>query len=222
MKICVFGGTGVIGSSVISVARAKGYDIVAVARRPDVLRSQYPDIQVVQGDVFKPETIGAAIADSDAVISTLGPPLRTLRSHLVPARRKTTIYSEGVINIAKAMEERGKRRLIVAASLIGIDPKPDGSWPAVIIVKLVLMPMLGYQYRDTAKMKEKFVEFHDLDWTLVGLSRLKGGEAKGRYRTSIGTPLHHPSNISRSDLADYLVSIINDSATYRQWTEISW
>jgi len=222
MKLCVFGGTGVIGSNVISVARAKGYEVVALARRPEILRDQFPGIQAAQGDVFKPETIRAAIADSDAVISTLGPPLRTLRSHLIPAKRKTTIYSEGVINIAKAMEESGKRRLIVAASLIGIDPKPDGSWPALIVVKLVLMPMLGYQYRDTAKMKEKLVEFHDLDWTLVGLSRLKGGEAKGRYRTSIGTPLHHPSNISRSDLADYLVSIVSDAATFRQWTEISW
>lgn len=222
MKLCIFGGTGVIGSNVIRVARAKGYDIVALARRPEVLRSQFSDIEAVQGDVFKPETIKAAIADSDAVISTLGPHLRTLRSHLIPARRKTTIYSEGVINIAKAMEETGKRRLIVAASLIGIDPKPDGSWPALIVVKLILMPMLGYQYRDTARMKEKLVEFQDLDWTLVGLSRLKGDETKGRYRTSIGTPLHHPSNISRTDLADYLVSVVSDAATYRQWTEISW
>lgn len=210
------------GLNVIRVARTKGYDIVALARRPDVLRNQFPDIQIVQGDVFKQETIKAAIADSDAVISTLGPPVRTLRSHLIPARRKTTIYSEGVINIAKAMRESGKRRLIVAASLIGIDPKPDGSWPALVIVKLILMPMLGYQYRDTAKMKERIVGFQDLDWTLVGLSRLKGNEAKGRYRTSIGTPLHHPSNISHSDLADYLVSIVDQPATYKQWTEVSW
>ena len=37
MKLCVFGGTGVIGSNVISVARAKGYDVVAIARRPEIL-----------------------------------------------------------------------------------------------------------------------------------------------------------------------------------------
>lgn len=194
---------------------------MALARRPESLRNRFPDIQIVQGDVFKPETIKPAIADSDAVISTLGPPLRTLRSHLIPARRKTTIYSEGVIYIAKAMRESGKRRLIVAASLIGIDPKPDCSWPALIVVKLILMPMLGYQYRDTAKMKEKLVEFQDFDWTLVGLSRLKGGKAKGCCRTSIGTSLHHPSNISHADLADYLVSIVDQPTTYKQWTEIS-
>jgi len=213
MKLCVFGGTGATGLNVIRVAKTKGYDVVALARRPEVLRAQFSDIQVVPGDVFKPETVKAAIMDNDAVISTLGP---------VGRGRETTIYSEGVINIAKAMEEIGKRRLIVAASLIGIDPKPDVSWYTLVFGKLILIPILGYQYRDTTKMKEKLGRFDNLDWTLVGLPRLTNGAAKGRYRTSIATPLHHPSKISRADLADYLVSIISQTATYRQWTEVAW
>jgi putative NADH-flavin reductase len=222
MKVCIFGGTGATGSKVIEAAMGKGYDVVALARRPEVLASRFPDIRVVPGDVFKLETISAAIADVDAAISTLGPPARTLRSNLSPAARKTTIYSEGVINIAKAMQGIGKRRLIVAASLIGIDPKPDVTWPTLFFAKLVLMPILGYQYRDTAKMKEELARFQDLDWTLVGLARLTNGEAKGRYRSSIGKPLDHPSSISHADLADYLVSIISETSTYRQWTEVSW
>ncbi|MGA2663410.1 MAG: NAD(P)H-binding protein [Nitrososphaerales archaeon] len=212
MKLCVFGGTGATGLNVIRVAKAKGYDVIALARRPEILRDQFSDIQVVQGDVFKPETIRAAIADADVVISTLGP---------VGRARETTIYSEGVVSVAKAMEEAGKRRLIVAASLIGIDPKPDAARLTWFFAKLVLIPMLGYQYRDTAKMKERLTCIDDMDWTLVGLPRLTNGEATGRFRSSIGTPLHHPSTISRADLADYLVSIVGDAATYRRWTEVS-
>jgi len=213
MKLCVFGGTGATGSNVIRVAKTKGYDVIALARRPDVLRNLFPDIQVVPGDVFKPETIQAAIIDSDAVISTLGP---------VGRARETSIYSEGVMNIALAMKELGRRRLIVGASIIGIDPHPDAAWYTWILAKLILIPLLGYQYRDTAEMKEKLKQFDDLDWTLVGLPRLTNGEAKGKFRSSIGKPLHHPSSISRADLADYLVSIINEPTTYRQSTEVSW
>lgn len=213
MNLCIFGGTGATGSNVIRVARTKGYDVIALARRPEVLTTQFPDIKVVPGDVFKPETISGAINDSDAVISTLGP---------VGRARETTIYSEGVVNIAKAMQELGKRRLIVVASLIGFDSQPDVSWYTLVFGKLILMPILGYQYRDTARMKEKFIQFDDLDWTLVGLPRLTNGKAHGHYRSSIGKPLHHPSTISRADLADYLVSIIGETATFRQWTEVSW
>lgn len=209
----MFGGTGGTGSNVIQAARSKGYDIVALARRQEVLRDRFPDIRAVPGDVFKPETIRAAISDADAVISTLG----------VSARiRKTTIYSEGVVNIAKAMEELGKRRLVVAASLIGIDPHPDPSWSTWLLVKLIVQPILGYQYRDTAKMMSTITaRFGSLDWTLVGLARLTDGMATGHFRSSIGTPLHHPSTISRVDLANYLVSIIDDPATYKRWTEVS-
>ena len=99
VKLCVFGGTGKTGSNVIRVAKSKGYDIVALARRPESLREMFPEIQVIPGDVFKPDTIRTALAESDIVISTLGP---------VGRARETTIFSEGVVNIAKAMEELGK------------------------------------------------------------------------------------------------------------------
>ncbi len=105
MKLCLFGGTGKTGLHVIRVAISKGYDVVDLARRPEILGELFPAIQVIPGNVYKPETIKAAIAESDAVISTLGP---------VGRARQTTIYSEGVVNIAKEMQT-GKRRLIVTA-----------------------------------------------------------------------------------------------------------
>ncbi len=88
MKLCVFGGTGATGVNVIQVAKSNGYEVVALARRPEVLKNRFPDIQVVPGDVFKPETIKAAIIDSDAVISTLG----------VSGRARETTYLFGGSN----------------------------------------------------------------------------------------------------------------------------
>jgi putative NADH-flavin reductase len=213
MKLCVFGGTGKTGSHVIRVAKSKGYDIVALARRPGVLEAMFPGIHLFPGDVYKPQTIKAIVSESDAVISTLGP---------VGGTRQTTIYSVGVVNIARAMEELGKRRLIVVASLIGIDPHPDASCYTRIFAKLILQPILGYQYRDTAKMKDLLTRFDSLDLTLVGLPRLTDGKPKNHFRSSIGAPLHHPSTISRADLAQYLVSIIEEAKTYKQWAEVSW
>jgi putative NADH-flavin reductase len=212
MKLCVFGGTGATGRNVIQVAKSKNYEIVAVARRPEVIETLFPDIQIVRGDVFQPETIKAAIGDSDAVISTIGPSGR---------EKGTTIYSVGDVNIATTMQELRKRRLIVAASLIGFDLQADLSWEVKLFSRMILQPILGSQYRDTAKMKEKMIQLDSLDWTLVGLPRLTNGKPRGSFRSSIGS-LHHPFQISRVDLADYLISIIDESKTFRQWTEVSY
>jgi len=212
MRLCVFGGTGATGRNVIQVAKSKNYEIVAVARRPEVIEALFPGIRIDRGDVFQPETIKTAIADSDAVISTIGPPGR---------EKGTTIFSVGDLNIARTMQELRKRRLIVAASLIGIDPEPDAAWSVKLFARLILQPILGSQYHDTAKMMEKITRIDDLDWTLVGLPRLTNGKPRGSFRSSIGS-LHHPFQISRADLADYLVSIIDEPKTFRQWTEVSY
>lgn len=212
MRLCVFGGTGGMGSNVIRMARSKGYDVTVLARRPEVLENPFPDIKVVRGDVFKPETIKAVVEDSDAVISTIGGSGQS---------RETSVYSVGVLNIAKVMQELGKRRLIVAAALLGFDPEPDLALGIKILTKLILQPALGYQYRDTAKMKEKIIKTDSPDWTLVGLPGLTNGEPKGSFRSSLGR-LHHPSAISRADVASYLVSIIDQKETFRQWKEVSW
>jgi putative NADH-flavin reductase len=212
MRLCVFGATGATGRNVIRVAKSKNYEILAVARRPEVIEALFPDIQIVRGDVFQPETIKSAIANSDAVISTIGP---------AGTEKGTTIYSVGDANIATAMQELRKRRLIVAASLIGIDPQPDASWGVKLFAKLILQPILGSQYRDAAKMTEKITRIDDLDWTLVGLPKLTNSKPKGSFRSSIGS-LHHPFQICRADLADYLVSIIDEPKTFRHWTEVSY
>jgi putative NADH-flavin reductase len=167
---------------------------------------------VIPGDVFNLESVEAAVRGSEAVISNLG---------FVGRSRETKIYSEGVLNVARAMQELGPRRLIVLAASQGIDPHPDFPWYASIMMKLFVQPMFGFAYRDMAKMREQLAQ-SDMDWTLVGVPMLTNGPGRSRYKSSIGRPLHHAFRISRADVAQYMLSIINDRATFQKWTEVSW
>lgn len=212
MRLTVFGGTRGTGLELIEKAVAEDHKITALARRPEILRTRFPAVHIVPGDVYDLETVKAAVAGSDAVFSTLG---------FTGRARETTIYSEGVLNIARAMEELKVRRLIVLAASQGIDPHPDFSWYASILMKLIIQPMFGFAYRDMAKMTG-MVSKLDLDWTLVGVPYLTSGRGTDRYRSSIGAPLHHPFRICRADVASYMLSITNDTATFRNWTEIAW
>jgi putative NADH-flavin reductase len=212
MKLSVFGGTRGTGLQLIEKAVAEGHEITALARRPEVLRERFPGIRVIVGDVFNLESVKAAVRGSEAVVSTLG---------FVGRSKETKIYSEGVLNVARAMQEIGLRRLIVLAASQGIDPHPDFPWYASIMMKLLIKPMFGFAYRDMAKMTDLLAQ-SDMDWTLVGVPLLTNGSGKGRYKSSIGRPLHHAFRISRADAAQYLLSIINDRATFRKWTEVAW
>ena len=208
----MFGGTRGTGLKLIEKALAEGHEVTALARRPEVLSARFPGIRVIPGDAFSLETAETAVKGSEAVISTLGFARRS---------RETRIYSEGVLNIAKAMEEVGPRRLIVLAASQGIDPHPDFPWYASIMMKILLQPVFGFAYRDMAKMTDLLAP-SDMDWTLVGVPLLTNGSRKDRYRSSIGKPLHHAFRIGRADVAEYLLSIIDDSGTFRKWTEVAW
>jgi nucleoside-diphosphate-sugar epimerase len=113
MKLVVFGATGGIGSQTVEQALAAGHEVTAVACRPSAITLRHERLEVIQGDVFKPETIRESITRKNAVISALG------ARNLAP----TTVYSEGVANIMQAMQAAHVRR-ILCISASGLEPGP--------------------------------------------------------------------------------------------------
>jgi hypothetical protein len=66
------------------------------------------------------------------VISTIGPTTRS---------PETTIYSEGVMNIATTMLNSGLRRFIAVDGL-GANPNPDLPWNYALAMKMIARPFL--------------------------------------------------------------------------------
>jgi putative NADH-flavin reductase len=196
----------------IEKALAEGHEITALARRPEVLKERFPEVRLVKGDVFDPNSVRIAVSGADAAISTIG---------FAGLSKETKIYSERVLNIAHAVQELSSRHLVIVVASAAINLHPDVSLPVSIIMKLFVEPMLGFAYRDMAKMASLITQT-DLNWTLVGVPYLRDGPSKGKYRSSIAKPLHHPFKISRADVAQYLLSIINDPSPFLKWTEVAW
>ncbi len=69
----VSGPTGRTGRQVVDHALAAGHTVVAVARRPDAIKTEHAALTIARGDVLDPLSIRAAIAGVDAVISAFGP-----------------------------------------------------------------------------------------------------------------------------------------------------
>ena len=71
MRLIIFGGTGGVGSHLVSQALAAGHSVVAFARNPEALPS-HPALTVVKGELGDLAAVSKAVEGADAVLSTLG------------------------------------------------------------------------------------------------------------------------------------------------------
>jgi putative NADH-flavin reductase len=62
----------------------------------------------------------------------------------------------------------------------------------------------------------------DLDWTAVRPPRLTNGPMTGRYRTALDRNLPHGLTISRADLADAMLTLLNQPETIRHTLGIAY
>lgn len=67
-KILITGGTGYVGGRLIPLLRdrGEGFQLRLMARKPEYLRARVGyDVEIVAGDVTRPETLGAALEGTD-------------------------------------------------------------------------------------------------------------------------------------------------------------
>jgi putative NADH-flavin reductase len=102
MKILVFGASGATGRELARQGLAAGHQVSAFVRNPQSF-AETPGLRIIQGDVFDPEQVGAAIAGQDAVFTALG--ARTLGAN--------DLLPKSSANIIAGMKQHGVRRFIV-------------------------------------------------------------------------------------------------------------
>src|SRR5260370_20828934 len=107
ITLTVFGATGGTGARVVEAALAAGYEVTAVARRPEAVTIRHERLQIFRGDVLDLGSIEAAVSARDAIVSALG---------VGVSRGPTTVYSVGVGNIIEAMKSASVRRPICVSA----------------------------------------------------------------------------------------------------------
>jgi len=201
MKLAIFGAAGGTGRILVERALEQGHEVTAFDRHPGALTIQHAKLSLVQGDVFDPAQVEAAIAGQDVVISVLG----------VKPGTTAPVCSTGTKNIIAAMQKLGVKRFICQSTFAAASL--DGEWreaPLVLPLILLFTPKVKATFADQVK-QEQFVRPSDLDWTLVRPARLIDEPAKGTYL--VGDPLKIGlySKISRADVADFLLKQVSDN-----------
>jgi putative NADH-flavin reductase len=204
MRLTIFGATGGTGRQLVRQALDAGHEVTAVVRDPARLDIRHQRLDIVRADVLDPASIKPAVASGDAVVSALG-----ARSRRDPVK----ICSAGTASILEAMHATGARRLVVvSATPVGPDDQGD-RFLYRRIAKPLLRSFLRAVYADMARM-EQAVRRSGLDWTILRPPRLTDRPRTGRYRTAIDRGVPGGYFISRADLADAILTLLEDRRTF--------
>lgn len=197
MNVIVFGATGTVGRLAVEDLLKAGHTVTAFARSPQNLNLNDPKLRLVAGDAMKLSDVTDAVAGQEAVVVTLGAGMS----------RKSKIRSQGTMNVIKAMQTHGVRRLIAQSTLGARD-----SWPTLNFwwKRVMFGGLLAPVFRDH-ELQEQLVEASGLDWTIVrpGAFTDKATERaviEDVPNTARGLDL----KIARSELARFLTLQLSD------------
>ncbi|WP_047551279.1 complex I NDUFA9 subunit family protein [Methylotenera sp. G11] len=112
-KICVLGGSGFVGSSVVAKLDQAGYSVTVLTRRRDSGKHLFllPNVNVVECDVMNDRELAAGVDGADAVVNLIG------ILHQGGGASFDAIHHQLPARLARICEASGIKRLVQMSSL---------------------------------------------------------------------------------------------------------
>ncbi len=199
MKLLIFGASGGVGRKLLEQASEKEYTVAAFTSNAGKLKT-HGRVMLYEGDVQSMEQCAQAIDDfgPDAIAITLGGPT----NHREPIRAQATQ------KILEAAKDKCSR--ILCLSSLGVGDSLQMLSPAA----QSFMPMvLGGALRDH-EAQEQLLEDSTTDWTVVRPSRLTDSRLDGDYKYGTQIEAHIGGQISRANVADFMLRLISEPESY--------
>jgi putative NADH-flavin reductase len=192
MKLLLIGATQGIGFELLKQALQAGHEVTLIARNPDRLEITHPNLAVTKGNILNKSVIEQAVNGQDAVCITIG---------TKPTRKPVSVYSEGTKNAIEAMKNSSCRRLLCVTGIGAGDSRGHGGFFYDKIINPLLLKTI-YEDKDR---QEAIVRNSGLDWEIIRPGLLTNGERTGQYRILTNLSGVKAGNISRADVADFML-----------------
>lgn len=200
----ILGASGATGQLVVSTALERGHEVTAVVRRRGSFEPRERLHEAIWTDLGDVRSLTGVIKGTDVVISALGG----------AAKGPTTICTEGIHSAVTAMRQAGVTRLL-AISAHGVAETHDRS-----LYSLAVWASVPGRMHDKESM-ESMITGSDLAWTLVRPPALRNRSPTGRYRVGNDLQIRLWSSIGRADLAQFLVSEVEQPRFIHAFPKIS-
>ncbi|BBX17069.1 NmrA family transcriptional regulator [Mycolicibacterium duvalii] len=204
MKVTVFGATGAIGQLVVGNLLDAGHSVKAYARNASKIPASWKDrVETVVGEITDAAQIDVAVADSDAVISALGPSMD---------RKATGLpLVDGTKLILDAMKRHGARRYVGNGTPSVLDRR-DAKTLQARLVGFMGRTMFPRAYRELLGMSAAIMD-SGLDWTIVRFIAPTDGAPKGVAHEGFFGTDKIGFTVTRADIAAFTAAQV-DSDKY--------
>ncbi len=192
MKILVIGAARGIGAALAAQAVQEGHSITALVRSPEKMSPGAQDMRMIEGDIRDKDSVSIAVAGQDAVCITIG---------IGPAFKPVTVFSEGTSVVVDAMKRESVRKLVCVTGIGAGDSRGHGGF----LYDRIVFPIFLERIYDDKDIQERIVRNSSLEWLIVRPGFLTNGPVTGRYRVITDLTGVRCGNISRGDLAHFIL-----------------
>ena len=210
MNVTIFGATGRTGQELVAQALDREYDVVAYVRNTQKLIINSPRLTIASGELHNREAIQLAIAQSNCVLSALGP----------MGKQGDEELCDGIANILSAAEEVGIPRIIILSTTSAQDPADKDGFRTRMRRDMIR--------RGRPTSYEQIVKYSQLvrdskcDWTLVRIASILTNEPLSKQVRAgyLGVDTFR-SKLSRANLAWFMLEQIGSKEYLRKAPALS-
>src|SRR6266404_1165624 len=207
MKLLVLGATGGTGLEIVRQAIEHGHAVTAFVRSPERLKPFEDRITLKPGDLLSSAELERVITGHDAVVSGFGP--------RVPiSKADANLLQRFAVALTRAMRHTEVRRVVVES--VAFLFKDSIVPPAYVLGRMFFAGIVA----DSSAMERVFRE-SELDWTFVRPPELTDKPYTGKYRVREGHLPVFGFNISRADVADFMLKAVEDRSSIRKIVGVS-
>jgi putative NADH-flavin reductase len=199
MKLIVLGATGATGLEIVRQAIERGHSVTALVRSPAPLKPFGDRISVQQGDLLNSADLARAIRGHDAVLSAFGP-------RAPVSKADTNLLFRFGAALTQSMLQAGVGRVVVES--VAFLFKNSIIPPAYLLGRLFFSDTVT----DASAMERVFAE-SALDWTMVRPPELTDKPYTGKYRVREGHLPCFGFTISRADVADFMIKVVENRSS---------
>jgi putative NADH-flavin reductase len=203
MKLLLIGASHGIGFELLQQALQAEHDVTLVARNPENVDINHPRLTIFKGSIVDRDTIEPAIAGQDVVCITIG---------TKPTFKPVSVYSEGTRTVIEAMKQSSCRRLLCVTGIGAGDSRGHGGF----LYDKILNPLLLRTIYEDKNRQEAIVQASGLDWEIIRPGLLNNGSRTGKYRILTDLTGVTVGNISRADVADFMLREASEMRYLRQ------
>lgn len=205
MKILLFGASGDTGRHVLEQALAAGHEVIGAEPDPPAgFAQQHDNARIEKVDLLN-DDIASLVEGCDAVVSAIGLG-RDPKTLLDPP----PLYTEGAVQMVKAMRAAGVKRLVVISAAF-VDPDADiPGW-----FRGATLPLANI-FRQMGDMERVLRVADDIEWTAVRAGWLLDRPFTGDYAVNADTLPANCLRTRHADLAHFMLQCVEAGEWVRQ------